>query len=137
MQDTHPMRFDDLMAVRRVSAPALSPDGRRIAYVSTTHDPVEDRVASTIMLFDIDAGTEYELTPGTHNDTAPAWSPDGRHIAFVSSREEEEQLWVLPIGAGGEARRLTRGRGGVTQPTWAPDSRRIAFARALSEPEAA
>jgi dipeptidyl aminopeptidase/acylaminoacyl peptidase len=131
------MRFDDLMAVRRVSAPALSPDGRRIAYVSTTHDPVEDRVASTIMLFDIDAGTEYELTPGTHNDTAPAWSPDGRHIAFVSSREEEEQLWVLPIGAGGEARRLTRGRGGVTQPTWAPDSRRIAFARALSEPEAA
>ena len=131
------MRFDDLMAVRRVSAPALSPDGRRIAYVSTTHDPGEDRVSSTIMLLDIDAGTEYELTPGTHNDTAPAWSPDGRHIAFVSSREEEEQLWVLPIGDGGEARRLTRGRGGVTQPTWAPDSRRIAFARALSEPEAA
>lgn len=130
------MRFDDLMAVRRVSAPALSPDGRRIAYVSTTHDPVEDRVSSTIMLFNIDAGTEYELTPGTHNDTAPAWSPDGSHIAFVSSREEEEQLWVLPIGDGGEARRLTRGRGGVMQPTWAPDSRRIAFARAMSEPEA-
>lgn len=130
------MRFDDLMAVRRVSAPALSPDGRRIAYVSTTHDPEEDHVASTIMLFDIDGGTERELTPGTHNDTAPAWSPDGSHIAFVSSREEGEQLWLLPVGEGGEARRLTRGRGGIMQPIWAPDSRRIAFARALSEPEA-
>ncbi|MFW6223755.1 MAG: S9 family peptidase [Spirochaetota bacterium] len=135
MTDTHPMRFDDLMAVRRVSAPALSPDGARIAYVATTHDPVEDRVRSTIMLFDIDADTERELTPGAHNDSAPAWSPDGGHIAFVSSREDGEQLLLLPLRDGGEARRLTRGRGGIMQPTWAPDSRRIAFARALSQSE--
>ncbi|NBB91148.1 MAG: hypothetical protein GVY23_08075, partial [Spirochaetes bacterium] len=136
MQDTHPMRFEDLMAVRRVSAPALSPDGRRLAYVSTTHDPQEDDVSSTIMLLDVEAGTERELTPGRHNDTAPAWSPDGRHLAFVSSREEKEQLWLLPLRDGGEARRLTQGRGGIMQPIWAPDGRRIAFARALSKPEA-
>jgi len=131
------MRFEDLMAVRRVSAPALSPDGRRLAYVSTTHDPEEDRVSSTIMILEIEAGTERELTPGRHNDTAPAWSPDGSHLAFVSSREEEEQLWLLPLRDGGEARRLTQGRGGIMQPIWAPDGRRIAFARALSEAEAA
>ena len=125
-----PLTFAQMMSVGRVSQPAVSPDGLRLAFTVSRPDPKENRTGHSIHMLDLETRELRELTPGPGNHNQPAWSPDGLKLAFVSDREKKEgrQLWVMPA-EGGEARRVTSGYGGVSQPVWAPDSRRVAFAR--------
>lgn len=131
MNEKRPITFNDLIGIPRVSAPAVHPSGRYIAYVLSRHDPVKNKVNSTIMLHDIEKGSDRELTPGDHKDSSPSWSPGGDRLAFISDREGGSQIWILPFSSGGEAYRITSGDGGVSNPTWAPDSKRIAFSRSV------
>ena len=121
------LEFSDLMSIHRVSQPVVSPDGRFVAYTSTKHDHVENKVASTIRLLALESGEERVLTPGPGKHSSPVWSPCGAYLAFVSDRDEKEgaQLWLLPFSEGGEARRLTTGGEGppslcglLTGPGW-------------------
>lgn len=125
------MAFDDLMSVDRVSGPKVSPDGTRVAYVTTRADLDENKMRSTVRLLDLATGDSRDLTPGPGSHSAPAWSPDGRHLALVSDRGEDgAQVWVLPMD-GGEARQVTCGKGGAGTPVWSPDGTRIAFSRSV------
>ncbi len=134
MAPRHPFHFEDLMRIRRISDPAVHPDGSVAAVVVETHDPEANRIARTIYEVDLQTRGYRDLTPGAHNDATPRWSPDGRFLAFVSDRTGEEQLWLLPYATGGEAWRITSGYGGATQPVWAPDSRRMAVSRRVTIP---
>jgi Tol biopolymer transport system component len=111
-----------------VKGAAISPDGRRIAFVVQRLDRESDHNRSQIWLVDTRRGAPRAFTSGEGSDTAPAWSPDGRHLAFLSRRDEDEgaQLYVIPVD-GGEARRVTKLPHGAGAPAWAPDSSRIAF----------
>ncbi|MGA1872072.1 MAG: prolyl oligopeptidase family serine peptidase [Thermoplasmatota archaeon] len=127
----HPMTFEDMMKINRISSPSVHPGGRLVAYVSTRHDHIENTVRSTVMLLDLDSGSSRELTPGDSKDSFPVWSPGGDLLAFVSNRKDENQLWILPFKEGGEAYQLTTGEGGVSIPVWSPDGKRIAFSRSV------
>jgi dipeptidyl aminopeptidase/acylaminoacyl peptidase len=121
-----PFTFEDVMAVRQVSDPQLSPDGRWVAYVVSAADMAENAVDGDIWLVPAAGGRAVRLTTSKKNDTQPRWSPDSRQIAFVSARAEKPQLFVIsPFG--GEAEQVTESKGGVTSFQWAPDGRRIAY----------
>jgi eukaryotic-like serine/threonine-protein kinase len=60
------------------SAPALSPDGRQLAFVTTSASG-----QSMLWLRAFDSVDAREL-PGTANAAHPFWSPDGRSLAFMS-----------------------------------------------------
>jgi Tol biopolymer transport system component len=55
--------------------------------------------------------------------------PDSRRLVFATKREgdELEQIYLLDVGAGGEARRLTNVSTGASNPRWRPDGQAILF----------
>lgn len=124
-----PITAQDLWAVKRVGAPALSPDGRQ-AVVSVQEWSIEkNKPTASLWLVDVARATTRRLTAGSGSDTAPAWSADGSRIAFTSKRGEDESaaLYVIAV-AGGEAEKLVELPMGIAVPAWLPDGKGIVFA---------
>jgi dipeptidyl aminopeptidase/acylaminoacyl peptidase len=119
-----PFNFDDMMRVRRVSDPQLSPDGRLLAFVIGDVDKNANRVINQI--YTIPAANPNtipkQLTTGTASSSAPRWSPDGRSIAYTTGG----QVWTMDAD-GGAKRQLTRISSGASNPVWSPDGKWIAF----------
>src|SRR3989442_14903437 len=114
--------FDDYIAMKSVGDPALSPDGKWVAYTVTEDSLKDNRGTTRIWLADLGTGDTRRLTEGPGSDRQPRWSPDGRTLAFVSTRPPQNgpQVWILPIG-GGEARRGSNPPDGVPAPVGPPD----------------
>ena len=133
-----PDLFDvaDLDRLATVAEPALSPDGKHVAYTVTSGNLEEDRPQSDLWRVDWDGGNARALTATpTHNEWMPRWSPDGAWLAFLSDRGDDDaltQVWVMPTG-GGEAEVLTSFPGGVSDYAWSPDGKRLAVIAADPE----
>jgi dipeptidyl aminopeptidase/acylaminoacyl peptidase len=118
----------DILRIRWVSDPQISPDGRRVAFVVTMLSEERDEYLSNVWIVDVAGGEPRRFTTGPGRDTAPRWSPDGAWLAFLAARDPraKPQLHVMPAD-GGEPVRLTDMSHGVSAPAWAPDGSRLAF----------
>ena len=126
-QAPRPMTPEDVMGVRSVADPQVSPDGQWIAYVVSVTDTTENATDSDVWLVRADGGAPLRrLTTIKKSDGSPRWSPDGRRLAFLSSREERPQVFVLDPN-GGEAERLTDSKTSVSAFAWSPDGARLAY----------
>jgi dipeptidyl aminopeptidase/acylaminoacyl peptidase len=115
----------DVYRVQQVGAPALSPDGTRIAFQVRRTDLAADKSWCEIWLMNADGSEARRMTQGEHQDTSPQFTPDGGSILFTSTRSGASQVHVMPID-GGEPRQLTRFPGGVSDPAQSPDGRWLA-----------
>jgi dipeptidyl aminopeptidase/acylaminoacyl peptidase len=137
-QERRPLTALDLYHLRTAGEVALSPDGRRAAYVVTAVDSAANRYRRELWMVDAGgSGEPRRLTwSGSASLGSPAWSPDGRSLAFVTAREAGRgQVWILPVAEGGEAWPLTDLPTGAGGPVWSPDGRRIAFTSSLTPAE--
>jgi dipeptidyl aminopeptidase/acylaminoacyl peptidase len=116
--------IDDLLNLKRVGAPAISPDGRSVAYTLRETNWDENAYETEIWL--ADASGTRQLTHAKKSSQQPAWSRDGRWLAFISDREGKRQIYRISV-QGGEAERLTSGEEDVNAFAWSPDGTRIAF----------
>ena len=124
-----PVEARDLLRMREVSDPHLSPDGAWVAYTVSTADTAADKRDSDVWMSRWDGKRSVRLTYSKAREHAPRWSPNGRYLAFLSSREdprEVEQVWLLDR-TGGEAERVTDLPGGVSDFAWSPDGSRLAL----------
>jgi dipeptidyl aminopeptidase/acylaminoacyl peptidase len=132
-----PFTPSDVLRLRDVTDPAISPDGAWVAYVVRTADTTADRRQSDIYMTSWDGSRTIRLThTEKESEHSPRWSPDGRWLAFLSGRGDEhdaEQLWLLDR-AGGEAERVTELKGSVEDYVWSPDSKRLALVVADPDP---
>jgi dipeptidyl aminopeptidase/acylaminoacyl peptidase len=118
---------EDLMALKSLGGPRISPDGTRVAYTVTETDLEQDAYVTQIWLADIASGEVIQLTRGKKSSSDPTWSPDSRRIAFTSSRiDDKSQIFAIRPD-GGEAVQLTKSETGVGGFDWSPDGRTIAF----------
>lgn len=126
---------EDLLKLKFVSSPEISPCGKRVAYVRTHIDEKSKEYCSNIFLSSADGSEQRQLTFGKKHDNSPRFSPDGGKLAFVSDRSGERQIWVLDLAHGGEARQLTELRYGAAGPVWSPDGGHIAFTSRFTHDE--
>jgi len=123
-----PLDADTLWELKRLSSPAISPDGSQVVLAVTRYEMKDDKGITNLWLVATDGSGARQLTTHSGSDSSPAWSPDGRHIAFIAKRgdDEQSQVYVIPT-AGGEARAVTSVPTGASAPMWFPDSSQIAF----------
>jgi Tol biopolymer transport system component len=101
--------------------PAVSPDGHRVAFVSTRDGNQEVYVA------DARTGQTLRVTRNLRAaDRRPAWSPDGRRVAWQSGPPGAADLFVMRANGAGK-RLLVGGAGDDADPAWSPDGTQIAF----------
>lgn len=98
---------DDLVRMKRLSDPQLSPDGRYVAYTLRETDMEDNRGRTDLWLLDLrrDAPAR-RITTHEAGDSQPRWSPDGGHLYFLSSRGDTPQVWRLSM-RGGDALPVT------------------------------
>ena len=103
--------------------PAVSPDGRTVAYSAGPTDRMRLYVRQSA------GGGTIALTedfPGHHR--SPQWSPDASQIAFQS----DGSIWTVPAFGGTPRSVASPGEDGIPDgfldnPAWSPDGNRIAF----------
>jgi len=103
-----PFTVEDLVTLKRVSDPQLSPDGRRVAYVERETDMEANKGRTSLWLLDLTrtGAAPLRLTDGKGNDSSPRWASDSRTLYFLSERSGGSQVWRLSLDSG-EARRVT------------------------------
>ena len=95
----------DWFRVTTLSAPAISPDGRQVAFTVTTVREADNRRHQEVWLAPVEGGEPSRLTsPGTESSN-PRWSPDGKLLLFTSQRPGGRgRTWGLRMDRpGGEA----------------------------------
>lgn len=99
--------------------PAVSPDGRSIAYAS------DESGDADIWISDVQGGGTLRLTDHPASDRRPFWYPDGTAVAFVSSRNGRRAIWKVSR-LGGAAIMVVDD---ADEPAISSDGTRIAFVR--------
>ncbi|MFN6964848.1 MAG: S9 family peptidase [Pyrinomonadaceae bacterium] len=113
---------NDLIGLKRVGDPQVSPDGRTIAFTIGTVDKAANRTLTQIYTMPVGGGTPRQITKGTSSSSSPRWSPDGKRIAYVTGG----QIWTMEPD-GDDTEQITRISTGASQPVWSPDGNWIAF----------
>ncbi len=99
------------------AAPQFSPDGKRIAYMSTRTGPWQIWVSDT-------NGSNPRQVSFTESAGTPRWSPDGRSIAFDAPYDGQTRIFVIKVDGNEQAQLIVRG----LVPSFSRDGKWIYFA---------
>jgi len=113
-------------------APALTPDGKDIAYFSEKNNFFID-----LYLADAETGrVKRRLVKSTLSsnyeslrfiNSAGTFSPDGRYFALAVKHRDRDDLVILDVQRDREVRRILVPLNGLTTPAWSPDGRQLVF----------
>lgn len=155
---SRPITTIDLARLRDIGMPdssltelpsplAISPDGKRLAFILSQGDPATNSICRQLMVADIkaktaphviDSGGELLLLKynirglltsiGFPDAVTPGWSPNGRSIAYLRRDKGVTQLWRASAD-GSDAAPVTRSTVDIEAWAWAADDRVVVASR--------
>jgi dipeptidyl aminopeptidase/acylaminoacyl peptidase len=116
-----------MMSVRPIQTVAVSPDGKRVAFVTSDAVMTADKseYVSQIHLSNGDTPAR-RITFAEKSSTQPRFSHDGTRLALLSPRGGKNQIYVMPLD-GGESEAITDMKGDISNFQWSPDDKSFAF----------
>ncbi|ABI65407.1 peptidase S9, prolyl oligopeptidase active site domain protein [Maricaulis maris MCS10] len=136
-QSATPLTPEIIFQLEAASAPSISPDGERVAYVRRTNDVKSDQTRSSIWLVRADGSHHEPLSADGAASGSPRWSPDGQTLAYTYAGEAGVSLRTRSRdGSDSLVTELPGAPGGLA---WSPDGNRLAWSmfKALPGPVAA
>jgi dipeptidyl aminopeptidase/acylaminoacyl peptidase len=135
-QGKRPFTFEDMMALKRVGEPVVSPDGRWVLFSSVHVNLEENTRKPHIWILPLAGGEARQLTSDAAGEDRPRFSPDGKRLLFVSSRDGGSQVWVNDFESAdgtltGVPRRITDISTEADGALWSPDGKHILFVSAV------
>lgn len=130
--DKRPFTFEDMMALKRISGPQVSPDGKWVLFSAVQVNLEENKKTPHLWIAPLAGGKSQQLTFDPAGEDRGRWSPDGQRILFVSARDGSSQLWLATFdpSAGklsGEPRKITSISTEADGALWSPDGKNILF----------
>lgn len=127
-----PFTFEDMMALKRIGGPQISPDGKWVLFSAVDVNLAENKKTPHLWIVPLAGGEAKQLTADASGEDRGRWSPDGRQIIFTSSRDGASQIWIAGFDAGsgalaGEAHKITSISTEADGGMWSPDGKNILF----------
>ena len=96
---------NDWYRLTTLSAPAMSPDGARVAFTVQTINERDDKYHHEVWVVPTSGGDAVRFTSPSTESSNPRWSPDGKFLLFTSTRPGGKgTTWMLRMDQpGGEA----------------------------------
>ena len=124
--------FEDMMALKRISSPVISPDGNWVLFSAVDVDLAANKKTTHLWVVPLAGGESRQLTNDPAGEDRGRWSPDGKHFLFVSPRGGSQQVWVADFDSGsgtvqGTLHQITNISTEADGALWSPDGRNILF----------
>lgn len=128
----HPFTFEDMMALKRIGDPQVSPDGRWVIFSAVHVNLAENTRRPHLWIVPAAGGESRQLTTGQAGENRGRFSPDGKSILYTSAAVGGEQIWVSGFDSqsgtlAGEAHQLTSLSTEADGALWSPDGKNILF----------
>ncbi|MET7028720.1 S9 family peptidase [Sediminicola luteus] len=124
--DKKSVTIEELMQLKTVKNPVISPDGQWVAFTVAEMDLKKDAWETRIWMVPSKGGEAIPMTAKGYSASEPKWSSDNKYLSFLASKKEGDktQVWTLNR-QGGEAEQLTKIPQGVTSHEWSPKGREL------------
>jgi dipeptidyl aminopeptidase/acylaminoacyl peptidase len=153
-QNKHPFTFEDMMALKRVEEPEVSPDGKWVLFAAVDVDLKANTKTPHVWVVPLSSGDDSHVSQkqgdmglpssslwmtesrekeiiSDQDADRPRWAPDGKHFAFLSTKENGSQIWIADFdGATGTVtakHQLTNIATEADGELWSPDGKNILF----------
>jgi dipeptidyl aminopeptidase/acylaminoacyl peptidase len=129
-QTKRPFTFQDLMSLKRVAEPVVSPDGKWVLF-SAVDVSLEANTKTPHVWVVPTAGGQERAIITTQDADRPRWAPDGKRFLFLSTKEGGSQIWIADFDASSgtvtRTHKLTSIATEADGPIWSPDGKNILF----------
>jgi dipeptidyl aminopeptidase/acylaminoacyl peptidase len=130
-QTKRPFTFEDMMQLRRISDPQISPDGKWVLFSAQDVNLQATTKRSHLWIVPLAGGESRSLTSGPGEERG-RFSPDGKRIAFISTHDGGSQVWLQAFDSSngqlsGEPTRLTNLSTEADGELWSGDGKFVLF----------